>query len=1038
MSHSDLSPSGEESGPQGSGTDGDLESRSATPTDGEDLTGTGTDTDGYTEVINTDTDAYTEATDTEGMYSGATSDDEAGVQQYQEQLLRQHTQQVLTYADAAPGFSEDAATAHEYAYATRAATLFAAATARRQRAVAVTQGGSGFENTAAAIGGDRQWQRLVQQATSSSSVMSEARPVVDVLRRVLDSPTFRHSARNLDRQFSRAFLIQAVGQYVSAHSSRAELNTLLGSMKGHMDRLFARLLHLDSVSTQVFRLNVFPNAKQSRLFALQYALHKKLAAVATAVASGEAAPASSHMQPLFYLSVGSPLYSGAERFAWELMLPRNSFRIIPTKRVTTPTGVLPTPAAAGPAAGASSAAAASGPGDDDELTIPTYTMDLDVLRKQLQADIVAGFLPVALVATLGSDVAAASLAGGGSGLDEGAARYQLDDLEEMGHIADEFGLWMHVEGTAVLLGAASLDAKDSPSASRGAAAASKAASSSSASSAASSKSAASAASAVASPSPAAVARAIETSRSIFRLCDSVSSEVMGWFDLAGSSCIGFFKTDPTSTASDVPQPPGMAVSRDVIANLFTLWFSLVSHDVNFVENRVGHLLSVATHWRHRLLHRQSLPFPVLVGPTGPDADLFPHLLFFQLAPSSALQPLELFAMRDLNALNAYIHARLSSHVPEPFLAREDLPWLSAEDEAALQQQMQQAPTPRTLGDMLYDVADISPSGSGNASAASATPELAPIVETDADNDTSVPLSAWRRAGLLDCMDSSVSLATYGGGTSGQGARVGLLLHVLSSPASSSCLSSPAEARHVEWLLRAASEEMEWMRAAIGLREPFQRALQRHPELRYVPLEEVQPVEPTEKQRAAAGKSQAESAFATPLRPFCYGIGAFSYAPASMPLSAAQSDELNLALAESLARRNALYAPARSKAGRVIIVVQASPVVLRPNAVPLLLHELDHALRRQRLPPTVLQALAPAVQAGIRAAQERRLKDQTPLLFRPIELARKVPGVGAVLGWLRPEQHVQGVQRFQISGLASSNAQQTGQQQQQQSQQQSQH
>jgi hypothetical protein len=783
----------------------------------------------------------------------------------------------------------------------------------------------------------------------------------------------------------------------------------------------------------MFRLNVFPNAKQSRMFALQYALHKKLAAVAAAVSDEQLGPpvVSSHMQPLFYVSSGSPLYPGAQRYAWELMLPKDSFRLVPTKRVTRPTGFMPLAAAA----------AAASTYDDDELSIPTYTMDLDALRAQLTADVAAGYMPVALVATLGTDVAsAAAVTAGGGGGGGGAARYQADDLEEMGHIADEFGLWLHVEGTAVLLGAAPYAPP------------------------ADGTSQAPAAGTAAARDAASLARAVDYSRSAFRLCDSVSSEVMGWFDLAGSTCIGYFKQDPSSTAAVAPQPPGMQVSRDVIGNLFTLWFSLVSHEPSFVEQRVQHLLSVAMHWRRRLSNRRSLPFPVLVGPTGPDADLFPQYLFFQVAPvpapmlpegvdpdseaaaavaaaaASVLPPLEEFGL-DLNGLNAYIYARLSSHVPEPFLAREDLPWVAPPAAAEPQQSVSTAIGAADSSALLDEqgaaaaaaaggVASPASSSSSPSSAPSAAQlaEQGPIVETDADDDASVPLSAWRRAGLLACMDSSVTLASFG---SGGGARVGFLLHVLTSSSSSSSLTSAAEARHVEWFLRAAGEEMEWMRAAVALRPAFRQAIDAHPELHFVPLDQVEIVEATEKPRSAAAgaaaflspdpldsdRSGSSHVFSPSLRPFCYGIGAFSYSPPFIGLTSAQSDELNIALAESLSRRNALYAPARSKDGRAIIVVQASPIVLRPNAVALLLHELHQALRRQRLPKAVLaDVLGPAVQAGIRAADERRLKERTPLLFRPIELARKVPGVGWALGWLRPEQpHEQtGGRSFQIA------------------------
>jgi hypothetical protein len=161
----------------------------------------------------------------------------------------------------------------EWAFATRAAAQFAAASLRRQRTA-----GAVPSQSDAAVGdvssGDPQWARLMHRvlsnedpenaspsataATPSSSssssraanVLHEAQGVVSVLRRVLESATFKHfTVHQLDRQFSRAFLIQAIGQYVSAHSSRTELTEMLRAMKGHMDLLVGRVLNLDQGQT---------------------------------------------------------------------------------------------------------------------------------------------------------------------------------------------------------------------------------------------------------------------------------------------------------------------------------------------------------------------------------------------------------------------------------------------------------------------------------------------------------------------------------------------------------------------------------------------------------------------------------------------------------------------------------------------------------------------------------------------------------------------------------------------------------------------
>jgi len=169
-------------------------------------------------------------------------------------------------------------------------------------------------------------------------------------------------------------------------------------------------------------------------------------------------------------------------------------------------------------------------------------------------------------------------------------------------------------------------------------------------------------------------------------------------------------------------------------------------------------------------------------------------------------------------------------------------------------------------------------------------------DEEPDADTSVPLSTARQRALLSLFDSSISLGVYQG-------RLGFLFHPLSSVACSSCLQSTAEARQVEWLLRSLSEEMEWMRASLHVRQSFAHALEAHPELRHVSRAEVAPVA-AGSNNAGGDASAALLESDAPLSPFVYGVGAFQYCP-SFPVTDQQQDRLNVSLAHSLAKKNSI-------------------------------------------------------------------------------------------------------------------------------------
>lgn len=91
-------------------------------------------------------------------------------------------------------------------------------------------------------------------------------------------------------------------------------------------------------------------------------------------------------------------------------------------------------------------------------------------------------------------------------------------------------------------------------------------------------------------------------------------------------------------------------------------------------------------------------------------------------------------------------------------------------------------------------------------------------------------------------------------------------------------------------------------------------------------------------------------------------------------------------------------------GRAVIIIQSSPIVIRPNCVRLLLHEVELSIRRQRLPEDVVASLATTVQAGIRRAQDRLTMERAPRIFKPADLVRNIPVVGKMWGWFAPKQN----------------------------------
>jgi hypothetical protein len=180
----------------------------------------------------------------------------------------------------------------------------------------------------------------------------------------------------------------------------------------------------------------------------------------------------------------------------------------------------------------------------------------------------------------------------------------MDDLESIRKVCDRHQMWLHAEGSSLLLAAAT-------------------------------------------SSPPFV-------YSLFETADSVVASPLEWYDVESSALAVTFihkSSDPhAQSAAGGPSEIGLPVAREDFSALFLLWYQLVTHKVSFLSDLVDSQLHAVRYFR-ALLAKQS--FEVSMGPSG---NTHPHLLFFQVqAPAAA--PLSAFNW-DRNAFNKYLWSRI--------------------------------------------------------------------------------------------------------------------------------------------------------------------------------------------------------------------------------------------------------------------------------------------------------------------------------------------------------------------------------------------
>lgn len=299
-----------------------------------------------------------------------------------------------------------------------------------------------------------------------------------------------------------------------------------------------------------------------------------------AVARSDDPPASKNARlsgkPVFYTSAGFSLSAHAENFAF---MNGVIIRMIPL---------------------------ASTPHDSEALT--SHYLDPVILRSQIQRDVAAGLAPCAILAMVGA-----------------SNGYQLDDLRQLRIIADDYGMWVHTEGSAILLGCSSTG----------------------------------------------VAGFGET---LFACSDSICDAPLTWLDssIADSPGILLVKEEapvlPMPAAANASpnghianpaaaNPPSLRIppsqlrftsASGNLVSLYYVWSILMSQPLGYVGKFVDMGLQLCQRFR-RLIASVGLES------IGPPAQLHPDVVFFRLVPSAfQLSDFNL----DIHSLNKWLGARV--------------------------------------------------------------------------------------------------------------------------------------------------------------------------------------------------------------------------------------------------------------------------------------------------------------------------------------------------------------------------------------------
>ena len=415
------------------------------------------------------------------------------------------------------------------------------------------------------------------------------------LNQVAKSPSFLHhlARKRSTSQPLEQSLLKELALFLSL-ALGGDTSEFTAYLKGDIEDSFGRIFNLATP----FSIYISSSVEEARVLSLKCALYKRYPFLASEGA------VSLTKTPVIYLSEGNNLFSlikkksliilmllyyqiGAlchpnlDRLAWELLIPRANLRVLPL---------------------------ALSPASAQDSKIPSYTLDLAALEREVKVDLENDLLPCGVLATFGSNL-------------HNACPYQCDDLAGLRQLCDHYGLWLHVEGTSLLLPASSMP-----------------------------------------PSFA---------QDVFQHADSVVLQPAPLFQprspTLGSLGLALLRPHPSSQSWSPPAHPS---SSHGFITWFTLWAELrrtctvdqklrttTTTTVNTGITHTVDKILTCSRYLQELLRKQS--YPVLLGPNEPsDAQhQYPHLLFFQILPSPELSLSSLGL--DLATFNNWLYTHLA-------------------------------------------------------------------------------------------------------------------------------------------------------------------------------------------------------------------------------------------------------------------------------------------------------------------------------------------------------------------------------------------
>jgi len=228
---------------------------------------------------------------------------------------------------------------------------------------------------------------------------------------------------------------------------------------------------------------------------------------------------------VFYLTEGHPIFPQLDRVVWDLYLTRKSFVVIPlvprgkstqANQARSPLQTKPSPAQMN---------APPSQGKPLPYSFPSYMMDMEALEREIERDKEEGRLPCAVLATVGTTA---------------DRPFQSDQIQQLRQLCDRHSLWLHVEGSNLVL-AAALSAASSTN-----------------------------------------AGALAQLSAPFEVANSICADPLEWFQLRATGLslgLSFVRSSKSHSHHQRHLiPPAIPLSHRDFAAMFTLWYDILAHD----------------------------------------------------------------------------------------------------------------------------------------------------------------------------------------------------------------------------------------------------------------------------------------------------------------------------------------------------------------------------------------------------------------------------------------------------------------------------